>query len=184
MDKAKTIRERQHAKEAKAARVAKAAEKKQHRERKAQLKDNDLSHQKALTQKVCNKMVRLLDQGNNCPTCGKMLIDGNYDAGHVRTVAACPSLRYDTRAIFGQCRACNGSGTIRKRTRKTQEAVSDLYREWILATKGQEYYNWLYGPHDPKHYTVNDLKALRSEFAAECRRLESGQGQSKNWRDL
>lgn len=184
IDQAKALRERQQAKQAREARAARAAERKAHREAKRAFRDNDLSHQKELTKKECNRMIRLLDAGGNCPTCGAPLVDGQYDAGHVRTVAACPELRFDPRNIFGQCRSCNGSGTIRKRVRKTQEAVSELYKQWVLNTKGQRYYDWLFGPHEPKHYTCEDLKTMRAEFAAECRRLEAGLGPSKDWRAL
>ena len=129
-------------------------------------------------------MIRLLDMGKNCPTCGEPLIDGEYDAGHVRTVAACPSLRYDARACFGQCRPCNGSGTIRKRVRKTQETVSGLYEQWARDTLGEDHHRWLFGPHEPKHYTCDDLKAMRKEFSAECRILERGERPSRDWRKL
>lgn len=160
------------------------AERAQNREAKDKFKANDLPHQKELTRRVCNQMIRMLDAGKCCPTCDEPLIDGRYDAGHVRTVAACPKLRFDPRAIFGQCRSCNGSGTIRKKTRKTQESVSELYKAWVLREQGQEYYDWLYGPHEAKHYSCDDLKELRAVFAAEIRRLESGQGPSRNWREL
>jgi len=129
-------------------------------------------------------MIRLLDRGKCCPTCGDPLIDGRYDAGHVRTVAASPETRYDPRAIFGQCRPCNGSGLARKKVRKTQEAVSTLYKAWILEAQGQEYYNWLYGPHESPKYTCDDLRDLRATFSAESRRLERGEAPSRNWREL
>ena len=151
---------------------------------KRQLLENDLPHQKDLTQRECNRMIRLLDRGKRCPTCRNELIDGRYDAGHVRTVAASPETRYDPRAIFGQCRPCNGSGLTRKRVRKTQEAVSTIYKAWILETQGQDYHDWLYGPHKSPKYTCDDLKQLRAMFALECRRLENGEGPSRNWREF
>lgn len=184
MDALRASQERTQATERKKAREARAAERKAYNERKRALRENDLGHQKKLTQNVLNKMIRLLDAGKDCPTCGKMLIDGQYDAGHVRTVAASPETRFDPRAIFGQCRSCNGSGTIRKRTRKTQESVSNLYKQWILENKGQGYHDWLFGYHEPKHYTCNDMREMRAVFAAECRRLEAGNGPSKDWRSL
>lgn len=144
----------------------------------------DKSHQIELTRKAFNTMIRLLDRGKLCPTCGEPLIEGEYDAGHVRTVASCPQLRFDARACFGQCRKCNGSGTIRKRTRKTQEVVSELYKQWILDTFGQEYYDWLYGPHPSPNWTIEDLIAMRMVFLEEIRRLQAGQPPSREWRKL
>jgi hypothetical protein len=151
---------------------------------KRERNDNSLSHQLELTRKEFNTMIRAMDAGKTCPDCGEPLIDGQYDAGHVRTVAACPELRFDARAVFGQKRSCNGSGTIRKRTRRTQEAVSGLYREWIIREKGQDYHDWLYGPHDAKHWQIHELKQLRSICAAETRRIESGENPIYPWRDL
>lgn len=168
-----------------AARQREKAHKQRSAESRAKVRErneNDTGHQQELTQRECNRLIRLLDQGKTCPTCDKPLIDGQYDAGHVRTRAACPELALDTRAIFGQCRSCNGSGTLRKRTRKTQESVSDAYKQWILREKGQEYHDWLYGPHELKRYTIDQLKAMRKEFAAESRRLEKGLSQTRDWR--
>lgn len=155
-----------------------------HRAQKRKFRESDLGHQKELTRKVCNKMIRLLDRGKNCPTCNEPLVDGRYDAGHVRTVSAFPELRFDPRNIFGQCRSCNGSGTHRKRAQKTQESVSVIYQEWVLRTKGQAYYDWLFGPHESKHYTCKDLIKLRAIFAAEVLRLEKGLPPSRDWRAL
>jgi len=157
---------------------------KQDREQKREKNRNNLDHQVELTQKEFNTMIRNMDRGKRCPTCGDPLIDGRYDAGHVRTVAAMPTLSFDARNCFGQCRACNGSGTIRKRTRKTQEAVSELYKQWVMDTMGQAYYDWLYGPHEPRHYTCENLITMRKEYAAEIRRLEKGEKPSKDWRSL
>jgi hypothetical protein len=144
----------------------------------------NLPYQLDRTQRVFNTLIRLLDRGQRCPTCGELLIEGQYDAGHVRTVASCPQLRYSARACFGQCRKCNGSGTIRKRTKKTQEVVSDLYKAWILETKGQEWHDWLFGPHASKHWLCDELIELRKELRSEVRNLKSGMEPSKNWREL
>jgi radical SAM superfamily enzyme YgiQ (UPF0313 family) len=169
--------ERSRAKQAK-------EEKQKHTKQRKEFKANDLPHQKELTRRVFNTMIRLLDRGKCCPTCDEPLIEGEYDAGHVRTVASCPQLRFDARACFGQCRKCNGSGTIRKRVKKTQEVVSDLYKAWILSEFGQAYYDWLYGPHELTHYACETLHIMRKEFAAEIKRLEQGLPPSRDWRAL
>lgn len=162
----------------------KLAEKRENRKARAALNEKSLPHQRELTQKALNAMIRLLDAGKSCPTCDKPLIDGEYDAGHVRSVASCPELRFDPRNIFGQCRSCNGSGTIRKRTRKPQEVVSELYKQWVLREKGHEYYDWLYGPHGAKHYSCDDLKEMRSVFLEEARRLKKGLSPRMDWRGI
>lgn len=163
----------------------KAKEEKQgHVRQKREYFANNLPHQLELTRKVFNTFIRVLDRGKLCPTCEEPLIEGFYDAGHVRTVASCPQLRFEPKACFGQCRRCNGSGTIRKRTKKTQEVVSELYKEWILKTYGQSYYDWLYGPHTNCYYSCDELVEIRLMFAAETRRLEKGEKPSRDWRAI
>jgi hypothetical protein len=151
---------------------------------KQRARRDNLPHQLELTRRVFNTMIRLLDSGKSCPTCAEPLIDGRYDAGHVRTVASCPQLRFDARNCFGQCRSCNGQGTIRRRVSKTQEAVSVIYQEWILETKGQGYHDWLYGPHATMNLIAQDLPPLRAVFAAEVKRLQRGEQPSRDWRAL
>jgi len=157
---------------------------KAHRAERAAYRRDDKPHQIELTQKAFNGLIRALDAGKTCPTCGQPLVDGSYDAGHVRTVASCPALRFDARACFGQCRSCNGSGTIRKRTRKGQDVVSALYKAWILDSFGQAYHDWLYGPHEAKHYSVDYLIEFRKLLLAEARRIKSGLPSSRDWRSL
>lgn len=154
------------------------------RKQKEAFRADDKPHQLELTRRRFNEFIRALDKGSNCPTCGDPLVPGMYDAGHVRTVASCPALRFDPRNCFGQCRSCNGSGTIRRKTRKTQESVSQIYKEWVLNTKGQEFHDWLFGPHEAKHWTCDDLREIRKVVSAETRRLEKGLPPSKDWRAL
>ncbi len=147
-------------------------------------RDKQLPHQLMLTKKVFNTMIRLLDRGKRCPTCDEPLVEGRYDAGHVLTVASCPQLRFDARACFGQCRKCNGSGTIRRKVKKTQEVVSELYKIWVREALGQTHYDWLYGYHPEPKWTCQDLITMRAVFSAEKLRLEKGLPPSRNWREL
>lgn len=153
------------------------------RRRKA-ARANDLPHQLGLTRRSFNTMIRWLDKGKLCPTCNEPLTDGYYDAGHVRTVAACPQLRFDARNCFGQCTGCNGTGLYRKKTRQTQETVIERYKAWVLATLGHAHYDWLFGPHDSPKWTCDDLAAMRALFDAETRRLKAGLEPSREWRAL
>jgi hypothetical protein len=154
------------------------------REEKRVRNVGNLPHQVELTRIVFNTMIRLLDRGKFCPTCGEPLIEGTYDAGHVRTVAACPQLRFHGAACFGQCRACNGSGTIRRKAKKTQEVVSELYKDWILKELGRAHFDWLYGFHASPNWTCADLIDMRAVFAAEVSRLKKGLPPTRDWRSF
>jgi hypothetical protein len=160
------------------------ARRKSNRRKRSDYWASQLPHQIKLTQDAFNKLVRLLDRGKSCPTCDEPLVDGDYHAGHVRTVASCPHLRFNALACFGQCASCNKSGTIRKRTKKTQEVVSEIYKAWILKTFGQAYHDWLYGFHASQDWDCEQLEVMRKEFAAETRRIEKGLSPLKNWREL
>jgi hypothetical protein len=37
---------------------------------------------------------------------------------------------------------------------------------------GAEKVEWLEGPHEPKHYTVEDLKAIKKEYSRKARELK------------
>jgi hypothetical protein len=181
MDKAKTIRERQDAKQAREARATSAAEKKQHRERKARLKDNDRRYQWNLTVKAAQKLGRMLDKGMPCISCGRP-DDGSvqFCGGHYRTKGAQPELALDIRNIMGQCnKRCNLELSGNINGNKTTHG----YSHGIIKRHGKEYLKWLDSYHQPTNYDCQQLKAIRAEYAAECRNLEKGEMPSKDWRN-
>jgi hypothetical protein len=180
--RAATERSIKKAKDTKA--LEEKARRKSNRRKRSDYWARQLPHQTKLTQQAFNKMVRTMDRGNSCPTCDEPIPEGQGECGHVRTVASCPQLRFDARAAFLQCRSCNNAGTIRKRTKKTQEVVSEIYKAWILKTFGQAYHDWLYGFHASQDWDCEQLEAMRAEFAAETRRIEKGLSPLRNWREL
>lgn len=180
--KAKAYRERLQRKESQAARVARDADRKSHRESKRAFKDNDRRYQWGLTVRAAQKLGRLLDKGKPCISCGRP-DDGSvqFCGGHYRTKGAHPELALDIRNIMGQCnKRCNLELSGNIHGNKTTHG----YRHGIIERYGQEYLDWLDGHHESPNYTCDQLKAMRAEFAAECRRLERGEGASKDWRDL
>ncbi|WP_118812711.1 recombination protein NinG, partial [Haemophilus influenzae] len=87
------------------------AEKKKQRERKAKLKSR--SEWLKETQAVFNKFIRLRDKNEPCISCGRYH-QGQYHAGHYRSVGACPELRFCELNVHKQCAPCNDhkSGNI------------------------------------------------------------------------
>lgn len=113
------------------------------------------------TQKVFNEWVRLRDHGKPCISCGTTA-DVQYAAGHYRTTASCPELRFEPLNVHLQCnRNCNmgKSGNI------------GAYRIELVKRIGQDKVDWLEGPHDSKRYTVEELKAIRAEYREKIREL-------------
>jgi hypothetical protein len=135
------------------------AERKELRERREKAKP--LSWHKAEAQRWVNKYIRLRDAKEPCISCGRQHT-GQYHAGHYRTVGSCPELRFEELNIHKQCSACNNhlSGNIVN------------YRRNLVERIGMEKVEWLEGKHEPKHYTIDDLKAIKAKYKTLCRELE------------
>ena len=112
-------------------------------------------------QAVFNQWVRLRDEALPCISCGRHH-QGKYDAGHYRTTAACPELRFDPLNVHKQCSPCNTqlSGNILE------------YRIELIRRIGQEQVDWIEGHHEAKRYTIDDLKSIKAEYRAKIKALK------------
>lgn len=147
---------------AKADKARKAAQVRDKRETRAKLDKLKSRQQWAKeAQDAVNKFVRLRDADQPCISCGRHH-QGQYHAGHYLSVGARPELRYETLNIHKQCSACNNhlSGNV------------VLYRMALLEKIGAEAVAWLEGPHEAKHYSVDDLKAIKQEYSEKARELQ------------
>lgn len=111
-------------------------------------------------QVAINAWVRLRDVALPCVSCGRHH-EGQYHAGHYRTVAGSPELRFEPLNIHKQCAPCNNH--------KSGDIVN--YRIELVKRIGAELVEWLEGPHEPKRYTIEDLKAITAEYRAKTREL-------------
>lgn len=138
-----------------------AVEGKQHREAKKRIKDNDRPFQLQKTQTIFNRYVRLRDIHDPCISCLRFH-DGQYHAGHYRTVGANPELRFDERNCHKQCSACNNylSGNIVN------------YRINLINKISLESVRIIEGPHEPKRYTLSNLKTIQRWYKRKTKRLE------------
>lgn len=114
-------------------------------------------------QAAVNEYVRLRDRDLPCVSCGRHH-DGQYHAGHYRTVGANPELRFDLLNIHKQCAPCNNH--------KSGDIVN--YRIELVRRIGAEMVAWLEGPHEPKKYTIQDLEAIKAKFRAMVRLIKKG----------
>ncbi|WP_321354584.1 recombination protein NinG [Pseudomonas extremaustralis] len=115
------------------------------------------------TQKAFNEWVRLRDADLPCVSCGRHH-DGQYHAGHYRTVAANPEIRFEPLNVHKQCAPCNNH--------KSGDIVN--YRIELVKRIGAEAVEWLEGPHEAKKYTIEELKAMTAEYRAKTRELKRG----------
>lgn len=126
---------------------------KEKRERRAKLKTRRDWTREA--QAAFNRFIRTRDSGQSCISCGRHH-QGQIHAGHYLSVGARPELRFNENNVHAQCAPCNNhlSGNI------------VLYRKGLMAKIGLELVEWLEGPHEPKHYTIDDLKEIKQRYTA------------------
>jgi hypothetical protein len=118
------------------------------------------------TQQAVNEFIRWRDKDLPCVSCGRRHA-GQYHAGHYRTTAAHPELRYEPLNIHKQCAPCNNH--------KSGDIVN--YRIELVRRIGAEQVEWLEGPHEAKRYTVEDLKEIKARYRALTKELK-GKGEA------
>ena len=112
-------------------------------------------------QTAFNAWVRERDAALPCISCGRHH-QGKYDAGHYRTVGSNPALRFEPLNCHRQCSPCN--------THKSGDIVN--YRIELVKRIGADRVDWLEGPHDPKRYTIEDLKNIKADYLAKTKELK------------
>jgi hypothetical protein len=116
------------------------------------------------TQQAFNAWVRERDALLPCVSCGRHH-EGQWHAGHYRTVSAHPAIRFEPLNVWKQCAPCN--------THKSGDLLN--YRAELIRRIGEEKVLWLEGPHEPMKYTINDLKAMTAHYRAMTRELKRGE---------
>ncbi|WP_457296835.1 recombination protein NinG [Pseudomonas chlororaphis] len=115
-------------------------------------------------QQVFNEWVRLRDAALPCVSCGRHH-QGQYHAGHYRTVGANPELRFEPLNVWKQCAPCNNH--------KSGDIVN--YRIELVRRIGAEKVDWLEGPHEPQRHTIEQLQAIKAKYRAMTRELKKGE---------
>lgn len=113
------------------------------------------------TQAAFNEWIRERDRDLPCISCGRFH-QGQWHAGHYRTVGANPELRFNPLNVHKQCAPCNNH--------KSGDIVN--YRINLVERIGVDQVEWLEGPHEPQRYTIEELKALKAKFRAMTRSLK------------
>ncbi|MGY2184673.1 recombination protein NinG [Pseudomonas sp. SDO5591_S426] len=119
-------------------------------------------------QAAVNEYVRLRDAQLPCISCDSMPSDNDlmtgsrWDAGHYRSVGACPELRFEPLNIHRQCVKCNRN--------LSGNAVE--YRIRLVQRIGAEKVAWIEGPHAARKYTIEEIKAIKAEYRSKTRELK------------
>lgn len=128
---------------------------------KREFKENDKSFQTKKTQSIFNKYVRLRDSCDPCISCARYH-SGQYHAGHYLTVGAHPGLRFEPDNCHKQCAPCNNH--------RSGDIIN--YRIRLASKISIERLAWIEGPHEPKRYTLDDLKEIQKHFKTLTKEME------------
>ena len=120
---------------------------------KVKILDEDRSHWIKKAQTAFNKYVRQRDAKEPCISCGRFH-DGQYHAGHYKSVGSSPELRFNELNNHKQCAPCNNhlSGNIVN------------YRPRLIEKIGLEKVEWLEKHHKPAKLSIDDIKAVIQIF--------------------
>ncbi len=122
-------------------------------------------------QAAVNEYVRLRDAQLPCISCDStpndndLMTGSRWDAGHYRSVGACPELRFEPLNIHRQCVKCNRN--------LSGNAVE--YRIRLVLRIGVEKVAWLEGLHPACKYTVEEIKAIKAKYRAMSKELKRGE---------
>lgn len=114
-----------------------------------------------------NSYIRERDHDKPCICCGYPLaldvVGGGFDCGHYRSVGSAPHLRFDPRNAHGQRKQCNRYGSGR--------AVD--YRIGLILRIGKDAVEALEADQEPKHYSIEELKAIKSEYTRKSKEIRA-----------
>lgn len=119
------------------------------------------------TQDVFNAYIRERDAGLPCISCDSnpsdhdLITGSRWDAGHYRSVGACPELRFEPLNVHRQCVKCNRN--------LSGNAVE--YRIRLVKRIGADQVDWLEGPHKPQRLTIEDLQAIKALYRQKLKDL-------------
>lgn len=137
------------------------AQRKELREAKERIKSRSQWMKEA--QQAVNAFIRARDNKEPCISCGRHH-QGQYHAGHFKTVGGNPELRFEELNIWKQCSVCNNHlhGNLIN------------YRINLIKRIGIEKVEWLEGPHEPKKYNIEELKEIKATYIRKARELMKG----------
>ncbi len=139
--------------------IAQQREKRIRKDIKAKLKTRSDWVREA--QQAINAYVRARDIDLPCISCGRHH-EGQWHAGHFRSTAAAPQLRFDERNLHKQCQPCNAhlSGNLLK------------YRPALIAKLGMEVVEALEADNAPAKWTIEDLKQIKATYKQKLKELK------------
>lgn len=111
-----------------------------------------------------NAFIRERDKDLPCLSCGRHHT-GQYHAGHYRSTASQPALRFNELNCHKQCMPCN--------THKSGNITE--YRIRLIEKIGQSLVDWLEIDHtQPQKWTIDELKAITQYYRRALKEMQRG----------
>lgn len=129
-------------------------------DRRRKMDVKPLSYWMKRAQSAFNAWIRE-SKGGQCISCGRYH-DGQMHAGHYRTTAAAPELRFEPDNVWPQCAPCN--------THLSGNLV--LYRANLIHKIGLARVEWLEGPHEPRRYRKEDYHETEADYKKKLKELK------------
>lgn len=112
-------------------------------------------------QTAFNAYIRERDAAEPCISCGRHH-QGQYHAGHYRSVGAQPALRFNEANVHKQCAPCNNH--------KSGNVVE--YRLRLLEKIGRQAVELLEIEHEPARWTVEELQEIKAHYRAKLKQMK------------
>ena len=113
-------------------------------------------------QAAFNKFIRERDKDEPCISCQRFH-NGQYHAGHYRSIGACPELRFEEMNVHKQCAPCNNH--------LSGNAID--YRINLVKKIGVENVEWLEGNHELQKLTIDEIKEIKTKYKNKLKELKS-----------
>jgi len=138
----------------------KAEERAKVKTRREKLKTN--GQRKAEAQAALNHwIVHVRDKHQPCISCGRHH-EGVWHAGHFRSRGSAPHLALDPRNLAKQCAPCN--------LRLHGNLIG--FRQGLIERYGISHVEQLEADNEPRHYSPDDLDAIKKEYRALARQAK------------
>lgn len=142
--------------------VSKEKRQKDWNKRKTKMKDSIKTYSDYLKelQEVFNRYIRLRDAHLPCISCGRHH-EGQYHAGHYRSVGSSPEHRFNPKNVHKQCAPCN--------THLHGNIVE--YRKRLIKKIGVDEVELLENEHIPMKYSIPELIELKVIYKDKIKQL-------------
>lgn len=159
IEKAQKARDRQQAKLAREMDVKAKEARKAERQRKMEVKP--IGYWAKRAQNAFNSYIRERDELEPCICCG-VHHQGQYHAGHYRSVGGNPELRFEEDNCHKQASHCNNykSGNLAE------------YRIRLIRKIGLSRVEWLEGPHEQRRYRKDDYQEIEALYKKKLAELK------------